>query len=82
VFERNDSPNGMGVAQVVSGPDMPMYLIRLPALDATDYYQQQALQSPEMAADVQGAIAELRQLYRRFDISLNTVIPELSYQSN
>jgi hypothetical protein len=82
VLERNNSPNGMGVAQVVSGPDMPMYLLRFPALDADDYYQQQASQSPEMAADVQGAIADLRQLYRRFDISLNTVVPELSYQPN
>ena len=82
VFERNDSPNAMSVAQVVSGPDTPMYLIRIPALDAGDYYQEQASQSPEMAADVQAAIADLRQLYRRFDISLNTVVPELSYQPN
>jgi hypothetical protein len=72
----------MVVGQVVSGPDMPMYLLRFSALDAGDYYQQQASQSPEMAADVQGAIADLRQLYRRFDISLNTVLPELSYQPN
>jgi len=82
VFERDNSPNGMGVAQVVSGPDMPMYLLRFPALDVGDYYQQQALQSPEMSANVQGAIADLRQLYRRFDISFNTVVPELSYQPN
>lgn len=81
-FESHGSPNGLVVAQVVVGADTPMYLVRIAARDARDFYEQQASQSPEMAADVQGAIRNLRQLYRRMDTSLNTVVPELAYQPN
>ena len=79
---RHGSPNGMVVGQVVAGSDFPVYLVRIPARDARDFYEQQASQSPEMAADLQRAIGNLRELYRRMHTSLNTVVPELAYQPN
>ena len=82
VFERHGSPNGLVVGQVAMGADFPMYLIRIAARDARDFYDQQASQSPEMATDVQRALTNLRQLYRRMETSLNTVVPELAYQPN
>ncbi len=68
------------VAQAVTGSDVPMLLIRIPAKDAADYYAQtQRLQSAA-GAEQQRLIEQLRRSYRKLEQSNNTVLPELSYQ--
>jgi hypothetical protein len=68
------------VAQAVTGPDLPMLLIRIPAKDAADYYTQNERIQNAAGEEFQKLLGQLRRTYRRLEQSNNTVVPGLSYQ--
>ncbi len=68
------------VAQAVTGPDVPMLIVRFQARDAADYYTNiQRIQNAG-GSEFQTILTELRRTYRRLEQSNNTVLPGLSYQ--
>ncbi|MCZ6879287.1 MAG: hypothetical protein O7G29_14235 [Acidobacteria bacterium] len=68
------------VAQAVTGPDLPMLLVRIPAKDAADHYAQSDRIQNAAGEEYQRLLGQLRRTYRRLEQSNNTVVPGLSYQ--
>ncbi len=80
LWKKHAPGDGLVVAQAVTGPDLPMLLVRIPAKDAADYYAQNERVQNAAGEEYQRLLAQLRRTYRRLEQSNNTVLPGLSFQ--
>ncbi len=80
LLKKHGPGDGLVVAQAVTGPDLPMLLVRISAKDAADYYAQSERTQNAAGEEFQRLLAQLRRTYRRLEQSNNTIVPGLSYQ--
>ncbi len=70
----------IAVAQTTRGPEVPMLIVRFSAKDAADYFAQDPKRSSDFLEE-RGAIRrEILSLCRKFEVSNNTRVPDISYQ--
>jgi hypothetical protein len=78
LFKAKAIPDGYTLYKVVLGPDMPLYVVTVGALDAADYHAQDAKMRTTLGAEGAALFGRAFALTRRFETREGTFRPDLS----
>jgi hypothetical protein len=78
LFKAKGVKTGYTVYKTVMGPEMPLYIVSVGALDAADYHAEDAKVRAMLGAEMQALDARLSALVRRIEMREAVVRPDLS----
>jgi hypothetical protein len=78
LFKARGVKTGYSVYKTVMGPEMPLYIVSVGALDAADYHADDAKVTATLGAEMQALGARLAALTRRVEMREAVVRPDLS----